>query len=537
MAFDAGAIKARMQLDNRQFKAGLQSSVQETRKADRAIGNIFRGGFMVAGITLATRQMNEFVKNAGKLDTINDAFVRMAGGVTKANALLQESRAVTRGLADRDLRSAANQLELLGIGMDKLPRFVEIARSAAIGLGQDVGYMLQSLSTGTARQSRLWLDNLGILISVEDANEEYARSLGKAASALTDTEERAAFLNAVLTRGQDIIDKVGSESVSSAEKMQSWGVFMRNMTDDLQTRTVPLLVAFHDTMMKMRDAGWPTGPGSLLDGLKSLVKYLDELQRKGHAAFPGIFGPGRPVPPAEPSDIGYGDLSGGRTPTQQRGNIVAAQRARQAYFDYLQESIAIGQKGLSTPTQFGTGNTFSPLDWREVSDPGLTLGTEEWQRSFDLIGSGLSTLGDSFAGFFEMLLTDSKNAGRAFFSGLMSGFSGVASSLGDLYIQAGIGMLGLMKLSPLMSIAAGFALKAIGGVLRGIAFNNAPVSVGSGVRSIRNPLVNGGELRGSFTLIVQGDFIGDRMWVDRLREKMRLGERNFGAPSAQWGGA
>jgi hypothetical protein len=168
-------------------------------------------------------------------------------------------------------------------------------------------------------------------------------------------------------------------------------------------------------------------------------------------------------------------------------------------------------------------------------NPGLKMG-EGFQQQFDLVGAGLSTLGDSFAGFFEFLLTESDDAGRAFFSGIMSGLSGIASSLGDFFIQMGIGTLAIKTLNPFAAIAAGIALKALSGIMRGIAFNNAPIAMSSGVRSTRQPLATDDGAGGQTTFIIQGDFVGDRAWIDHLAQQLRLAQRNRGI-KVVWEGA
>ena len=47
---------------------------------------------------------------------------------------------------------------------------LQIARGAAQATGQSMELMLQSIVTGIGRQSKLMLDNLGILTSAEEAN-------------------------------------------------------------------------------------------------------------------------------------------------------------------------------------------------------------------------------------------------------------------------------------------------------------------------------------------------------------------------------
>jgi hypothetical protein len=100
----------------------------------------------------------------------------------------------------------------------------------------------------------------------------------------------------------------------------------------------------------------------------------------------------------------------------------------------------------------------------------------------------------------------------------------------------GIGTLAIKTLNPFAAIAAGIALKALSGIMRGIAFNNAPVTTSGGIRSTRQPLATGDGAGGQTTFIIQGDFVGDRAWIDHLAKQLRLAQRNRGI-KVVWEGA
>ena len=48
------------------------------------------------------------------------------------------------------------------------------------------------------RQSIMMLDNLGIIVDTQKAYDDYAKSIGKASSELTDQEKKIAFNSAAL---------------------------------------------------------------------------------------------------------------------------------------------------------------------------------------------------------------------------------------------------------------------------------------------------------------------------------------------------
>ena len=79
---------------------------------------------------------------------------------------------------------------------------MEISRASARAFGESVGFMFDSIVKGIGRQSKLILDNLGIIVSAEDAYRKYAASIGKSKDQLTEMEKKQAFLNATLEAGE-----------------------------------------------------------------------------------------------------------------------------------------------------------------------------------------------------------------------------------------------------------------------------------------------------------------------------------------------
>ena len=60
----------------------------------------------------------------------------------------------------------------------------------------------------------------GILIDVGKANEEYANSLGRAASSLTDAEKKTAFLNKALEIGKKNAEAAGDSGENLTDKWE-----------------------------------------------------------------------------------------------------------------------------------------------------------------------------------------------------------------------------------------------------------------------------------------------------------------------------
>ena len=120
-------------------------------------------------------------------------------------------------LSTADAVGIANSALLAGGASfaSEIPRLFEIARAAALATGQDVNFVLDTLVRGIAKGSPLLIDNAEIYLSLGDAVDEYAESIGKTADELTRQERTQATLNAVLTQGQSIVEGVGSSALEA----------------------------------------------------------------------------------------------------------------------------------------------------------------------------------------------------------------------------------------------------------------------------------------------------------------------------------
>lgn len=108
----------------------------------------------------------------------------------------------TGGVVDQlDILESVNKAVSFGIDLsgNKLLDLVKLSGKAALNMGVDLKFAFDSLIVGTARESKMILDNLGVMVDVTKANEDYAKSIGKTADALTEEESKTALLNNVIS--------------------------------------------------------------------------------------------------------------------------------------------------------------------------------------------------------------------------------------------------------------------------------------------------------------------------------------------------
>lgn len=109
------------------------------------------------------------------------------------------------------LTSVANA-SAIGLSSAQILKMGEVAKKASQALGWDMPDALDRLTKGIGKNRPQLLDELGILVNVNTVYKDYAISVGKSVSALSDFEKKQAFANAVLKQG---IDKFGEINIDT----------------------------------------------------------------------------------------------------------------------------------------------------------------------------------------------------------------------------------------------------------------------------------------------------------------------------------
>ncbi len=218
-------------------------------------------------------------ERARQFEGLSRGFENLAGGVGQASTMMEQMAATTGGtLSSMDSMRLANQAMLLGVAKtgDEMAELTRIAKALGTTMGLDMRTALESLTTGIGRQSKLFLDNLGILIDVEAENEAYARSVGKSAAALTDAERKQVFLSAALREGGELAERTGASVSTNAEQ---WEVF-KNRADDAKNVLASMAVETLGPVL--------SGLNALLDPISRIATGFGEIRGNALDAALGL---------------------------------------------------------------------------------------------------------------------------------------------------------------------------------------------------------------------------------------------------------
>jgi len=270
------------------FKKGTEGATKQSAKTERSIVSNFKGIAAAAKAFIglaAVRYIGQGIAKLGEMAdksrvvrTSMDRLSRGVGQNTQA-ILTAMRRGVGGAVSELDLMLKANQAILLGLpvtadGMEKLSR---VAQRLGRAMGVDLGYALESLVTGIGRQSKLWLDNLGLLVDVESANAKMAKSLGKTTEQLTDAEKKLAFYNETMEVAEKKATELGDVAPSIGEKWAKLTALLADRAAIFGNILTPAISAAIDRLAKLvevagkvpealaRLGGGPVSPSQMIE--------------------------------------------------------------------------------------------------------------------------------------------------------------------------------------------------------------------------------------------------------------------------------
>ncbi|PKG31864.1 hypothetical protein, partial [Methanoregula sp.] len=230
-------------------KETLGGVSKAAKEAGDSYRNVFLGVGAAAGVGGAFG-LAYFSKGTKDLAEYQDAMVTFRTNMgSETDQMLAEMKRASGGVINEtELIQKANLAMLLGINKNALSPMTQMARAAARQLGGDVSYYYNSLMVGTARESKLWLDNLGIIIDIDAANKKYAQTLGISANALTQEQQKIAFVNEVLAHQGDILSKVDLTQESMNEEIQRSTVTWAELQREITSGALPVILSVVKTI-------------------------------------------------------------------------------------------------------------------------------------------------------------------------------------------------------------------------------------------------------------------------------------------------
>lgn len=192
-----------------------------------------------------TTHIKDFTGAAMQTQEAQEAMDRLSKNMNlNSKSILDWLKTSSKGtVAEYDLILAANKAMSLGVAKNTgdFTTLMDIARTKAKNMGITTTQAYNDIVTGLGRWSAMILDNLGIVVNSTEANEEYAKSIGKAASQLTDAEKKQALINKVIADGRKEMQAMGDIPLSNKEKMEKFAVAIDNLKGAIGNALIPVI--------------------------------------------------------------------------------------------------------------------------------------------------------------------------------------------------------------------------------------------------------------------------------------------------------
>lgn len=216
---------------------GAEKSKKEVNGISKSLKNMaFRaaavtGAFYGAkGLLTGMQQLAQQATAVKRLETGFNNLGKQIG--FNSSSFDKLDRAVNGTVTQMELMTKANNAMLLGVvkSDDEMAELFDTAQRLGQALGLTTTQAIESIVTGMGRQSKLMLDNLGIIVDTTAAYKTFAAELGVNVKQLTESQKKQAFNNAALAEAKRLVDDLGEETIDSSMIFEQFA----KATDDLQ---------------------------------------------------------------------------------------------------------------------------------------------------------------------------------------------------------------------------------------------------------------------------------------------------------------
>lgn len=353
ISVDFVADISRFNREIKDLKSRLKDVERDAERSSKAFSSKFAKRALTAGAALFSaggiiagmREIHRLAGRASQVEDMQRSFLNLgkSAGFTE-QSIAKLSNAVDGTVTQFELMEQANNALLLGIADndEQMASLFDTAQRLARAVGKDAAFGVESLVTGIGRQSRLMLDNLGIVVKSEEAYEAYAQQIGVATSALTKEQKQTAFTNAALTAANEKVAALGEEQLTLRDKTNQTRVAIDNAGRALGDLFAPAVENTANVVTKAANA-----LTTYLEKLKEINEASETqaaVQAGGIFVAPGAVVQNRP----QQADIDLSALRNRRNETQAtteatKQQQLAIERLAQSY----QVALDSGVRGFT----------------------------------------------------------------------------------------------------------------------------------------------------------------------------------------------
>lgn len=220
-------------------KAGISGFTERLIQLDAGIRVLQAGANAAYRVAEA---VSDLAGRANQVQGVEAAFSRITAGMGDQTDLLARWREQSGNMiSDLELMKRGNvalinlseeSAEVIG---NNFGTVVTAALRGAASTGQDFNLILDKTVKGIRRRSNALLDDIGIWVEADVANQRYAASNNLAVSQMTEAQKAAAWQAEAIRQMNQVISQSGDLILSySAQSAAAWENTLNNMSLDIQ---------------------------------------------------------------------------------------------------------------------------------------------------------------------------------------------------------------------------------------------------------------------------------------------------------------
>ena len=282
---------------DRNIKGAAQTSANGSKNFSKMAQGI-SGGLVPAYATLAAQIFAvsaafNFLKDAGQLGLLQSGQTAYAAATgISLKSLTEDIQAATESqLGFRDAAQAAAIGTAAGLDPTQITQVAKAAKDASTVLGRDLTDSFNRLTRGITKAAPELLDELGIILRLDTATQNYADALGRSKDSLSAFERSQAVANEVLTQAEEKYGKVLAVTGGGANEFAKLSTAFEDIVNNLRKFAVDFLTPIATTLQEMPGlifaAFAPFGAQVLktaLPGLEKVSGALDNMATRAESA-------------------------------------------------------------------------------------------------------------------------------------------------------------------------------------------------------------------------------------------------------------
>ena len=232
--------------------AGATSnSTKAFSKMQQGTGGLVGAYASLAAQLFAVSAAFSFLKSAGQLESLKSGQMAYSASTgTAMRTLTNDIIAATEAqISFTDAAQAAAIGISSGLAPEQLTRLGKAAKDASLILGRDVTDSFNRLVRGVTKAEPELLDELGIILRLKKATEDYGKVINKSADELTAFERTQAVTNEVLGQSEEKYSRILEVTGATVNKFEQLGKAFDKIVNQIKTGAAALATPLADVLL------------------------------------------------------------------------------------------------------------------------------------------------------------------------------------------------------------------------------------------------------------------------------------------------